>query len=83
MACRWLLLVFCFTACTSSHTPTDGGLLARVTQVTPEEYGQVAARAHQAFLSWRELPAPKRGEVVRQLGNALRELKEAAKQADA
>ena len=58
------------------HTPIDGSLLARVTQVTPEEYERVAARAHQAFLSWRQLPAPKRGEVVRQLGNALRDLKE-------
>ncbi|MCG6920951.1 MAG: aldehyde dehydrogenase family protein, partial [Acidobacteria bacterium] len=56
--------------------PIDGSLLARVTQVTPEEYERVAARAHQAFLSWRQLPAPKRGEVVRQLGNALRDLKE-------
>jgi aldehyde dehydrogenase (NAD+) len=58
------------------HTPIDGSPLARVTQVTPEEYERVAARAHQAFLSWRQLPAPKRGEVVRQLGNALRDLKE-------
>jgi aldehyde dehydrogenase (NAD+) len=58
------------------RTPIDGSPLARVTQVTPEEYDMVAARAHQAFLGWRQLPAPKRGEVVRQLGNALRELKE-------
>jgi aldehyde dehydrogenase (NAD+) len=58
------------------HSPIDGSLLARVTQVTPEEYDKVAARAHEAFLGWRQLPAPKRGEVVRQLGNALRDLKE-------
>jgi aldehyde dehydrogenase (NAD+) len=58
------------------HSPIDGNLLAKVTQVTPEEYDKVAARAQEAFLSWRQLPAPKRGEVVRQLGNALRELKE-------
>ncbi len=58
------------------HSPIDGSLLAQVTQVTPEEYDTVASRAHQAFLSWRQLPAPKRGEVVRQLGNALRDLKE-------
>ncbi|MCG6926048.1 MAG: aldehyde dehydrogenase family protein [Acidobacteria bacterium] len=58
------------------HSPIDGSLLARVTQVSPDEYDQVASRAHEAFLSWRQLPAPKRGEVVRQLGNALRELKE-------
>ncbi len=58
------------------HSPIDGAILARVTQVTAEEYDRVAARAHEAFLSWRRLPAPKRGEVVRQLGNALRALKE-------
>jgi aldehyde dehydrogenase (NAD+) len=57
------------------HTPIDGTLLARVAQVTREEYGKVAARAHEAFRGWRRLPAPRRGEVVRQLGNALRELK--------
>ena len=57
------------------RTPIDGSPLARVTQVTPEEYATVAERAHEAFLSWRMLPAPRRGEVVRQLGNALRELK--------
>jgi aldehyde dehydrogenase (NAD+) len=57
------------------QSPIDGGLLARVTQATEEEYDRVAARAHEAFLGWRQLPAPRRGEVVRQLGNALRELK--------
>jgi aldehyde dehydrogenase (NAD+) len=57
------------------HTPVDGTLLARVAQVTREEFEKVAARAHEAFTGWRRLPAPKRGEVVRQLGNALRELK--------
>jgi aldehyde dehydrogenase (NAD+) len=58
------------------HSPIDGSDLARVTQVTTEEYDKVGARAHEAFLGWRQLPAPKRGEVVRQLGNAVRELKE-------
>ena len=57
------------------HSPIDGSLLARVAQVTAEEYDEVTERAHRAFLGWRQLPAPKRGEVVRQLGNALRELK--------
>jgi len=58
------------------HSPIDGSLLARVTQVTADEYDRVADRAQEAFLAWRQLPAPRRGEVVRQLGNALRELKE-------
>ena len=44
---------------------------------SPAAYDQVAAAAAAAgFRTWREVPAPKRGEVVRDLGNALRELKE-------
>ena len=57
-------------------TPIDGSPLATVTQVTEQEYDTIATGAHEAFLSWRTLPAPKRGEVVRQLGNALRQRKE-------
>ncbi len=58
-----------------SKSPGDGSTLASVTQVTTDEYDQIAHRAHEAFLSWRVLPAPVRGETVRQLGNALREAK--------
>ncbi|MDI1319797.1 MAG: aldehyde dehydrogenase family protein [bacterium] len=57
------------------HSPIDGSLLGRVRQATPEDYEMAVAAAHRAFLAWREVPAPKRGEVVRQLGTALRELK--------
>lgn len=46
-----------------------------MTQVTEDEYDQVVTRAQQAFLEWRKVPAPKRGEVIRQLGNRLRENK--------
>ncbi len=56
-------------------TPIDGTRIATVTQVTETEYEMIAARAHEAFLAWRRLPAPRRGEVVRQLGNRLREFK--------
>ena len=59
-----------------SYNPTSGEPLGRIIQATPATYEVVADRAHQTFLSWREMPAPKRGEVVRDLGNALRELKE-------
>jgi len=59
-----------------SYNPTTGEALAKVIQATPEIYEKVASAAQQAFLKWREVPAPKRGEVVRDLGNALRELKE-------
>ena len=57
------------------HSPIDGSRLAAVREVTEKEYDAIAARAHEAFLQWRKVPAPKRGEVVRQLGNRLREKK--------
>jgi aldehyde dehydrogenase (NAD+) len=58
-----------------SFSPNDGSLLAQVRTATPEEYERVAKRAAAAFQNWQKLPAPKRGEVIRQLGNALREAK--------
>ena len=57
-------------------TPIDGTRIAAVTQVTEEEYHRIVDRAHAAYLGWRRVPAPKRGEVVRRLGNRLREVKE-------
>ncbi|HWP36126.1 MAG TPA: aldehyde dehydrogenase family protein [Gemmatimonadales bacterium] len=56
-------------------TPIDGSRIATVRQVTEREYDRIVDRAHAAFLQWRTVPAPKRGEVVRQLGNRLREFK--------
>ena len=59
-----------------SYNPTTGEPLATITQATPETTRQVIAEAHAAFRTWRSLPAPKRGEIVRDLGNALRQVKE-------
>jgi aldehyde dehydrogenase (NAD+) len=59
-----------------SYNPTTGEALASIVQTTPEIYEKVAAAAQQAFLSWRQVPAPKRGQVVRDLGDALRALRE-------
>lgn len=56
-------------------TPVDGSSIASVRQVTEDEFDAIVDRAHDAFLGWRKIPAPKRGEVVRQLGVALREKK--------
>ncbi|MGE0480295.1 MAG: aldehyde dehydrogenase family protein [Phycisphaerae bacterium] len=56
-------------------TPIDGARIGAVRHVTRVEFDRIVARAHEAFLSWRMVPAPRRGEVVRQLGNRLRELK--------
>ncbi len=59
-----------------SYNPATGEPIARVIQASPEAYGRVMAEATYAFKTWRMLPAPKRGEVVCDLGNALREMKE-------
>ncbi len=60
----------------SSHTPVDGKLIANVTTTTKEQYEQVVTASQDAFKIWREMPAPQRGEIVRQIGDKLREYKE-------
>ncbi len=59
-----------------SYTPVNGALIGSVTQTTREEYEQVIRTAEAAFKVWREIPAPKRGEIVRQYGDLLREYKD-------
>jgi len=59
-----------------SHSPVDGKLIGRVSISTPEQVEHVIEQAHKAFITWRTMPAPKRGEIVRQIGDALREHKE-------
>jgi aldehyde dehydrogenase (NAD+) len=58
-----------------SISPIDGRTLATVKTATPQDYDRVVKRAEAAFRQWQTLPAPKRGEIVRQLGNALRAAK--------
>ncbi|TAL06575.1 MAG: aldehyde dehydrogenase family protein [Verrucomicrobia bacterium] len=58
-----------------SLSPNDGSLLGEIRTATPPEYERALQRAAAAFEKWKTVPAPKRGEVVRQLGNALREAK--------
>ena len=58
-------------------SPVDGTLLASVTNLDREEFDTVLARCHGAFASWRLVPAPKRGEVVKELGDELRRNKAA------
>ena len=55
-----------------ARTPIDGGVTGRVPQVTPAQANVAIGEAHQAFLRWRLVPAPRRGELVRRLGDALR-----------
>jgi aldehyde dehydrogenase (NAD+) len=59
-----------------SYNPTTGEAIAKIVQATPETYEKVASAAQQTFLKWRNIPAPKRGELVHDLGDALREFKE-------
>ena len=56
-----------------SYNPTNGAAIGSVVQATAATYDQVVAAAQQAFVSWRMVPAPKRGLVVRDLGAALRD----------
>lgn len=57
-------------------SPVDGKLIGKVTFTTESEYNEVIKKAQEAFLIWRKMPAPKRGEIVRQYGNLLREFKQ-------
>ena len=59
-----------------SYSPVDGKLIGKVITTTKEDYENVMESAQSAFKSWRLVPAPQRGEIVRQFGNKLRELKQ-------
>lgn len=61
----------------NSFSPVDGKLIAAVNSADKKSYDAVISTAQNAFLEWRQWPAPKRGEVVRQVGDALRKNKEA------
>lgn len=58
-----------------SYSPTNGSYIGSVVSTTPEEYEKVIAEAEKAKLIWRDIPAPKRGEIIRQLGEKLRQEK--------
>ena len=59
-----------------SYSPVDGKLIGRVTATTKDDYEKVLGSALKAFKSFRLIPAPQRGELVRQFGDKLRELKQ-------
>ena len=58
------------------HSPVDGKAIAKVHFAVTTDYENILSQAEKAFTLWRTWPAPKRGEVIRQLGDALREKKE-------
>jgi aldehyde dehydrogenase (NAD+) len=59
-----------------ARSPITGEVMARVRETSPEEVGAAIGRAHLAFLTWRLVPAPRRGELVRLLGEELRAAKQ-------
>ncbi|MCF6131368.1 L-piperidine-6-carboxylate dehydrogenase [Flavobacterium wongokense] len=59
-----------------SHSPVDGQLIAKVKASTAADYEKVMLSATEAFKTFRTMPAPKRGEIVRQFGEKLRQYKE-------
>jgi len=59
-----------------SYSPVDGKLIGKVYATDEKSYRQVVTKSQEAFTEWRTWPAPKRGEVVRQLGDAFRKYKE-------
>lgn len=58
-----------------SHSPIDGSVLGSVRMADSEDYDEAVFRAHKMFPKWRMVPAPKRGEIVREIANALRKHK--------
>jgi aldehyde dehydrogenase (NAD+) len=58
------------------HSPVDGKFIASVYQGSEKDYEKIMKSMEEAFLYWREVPAPRRGEIVRQIGLKLREYKE-------
>jgi aldehyde dehydrogenase (NAD+) len=59
-----------------SYSPVDGKLIASVNSATEADYEAIILKAQEAYLQWRTIPAPKRGEVVRQLAEKIRFYKE-------
>lgn len=60
-----------------SFSPTNGDFIGSAQLTTKEQYQTIIEKATEAFKTWRMVPAPKRGEIVKQIGEALRENKEA------
>ena len=56
----------------SSYSPVDGQLIGKVKTATRQDYDAVMDKAQEAFKTWRMIPAPQRGEIVRQIRDELR-----------
>ncbi|MEL6971799.1 MAG: aldehyde dehydrogenase family protein [Bacteroidota bacterium] len=60
----------------ASYSPVDGEMIGKVSKTSRKEYDAMMETAQAAFLKWRMIPAPQRGEIVRQYGEALRKYKD-------
>jgi len=58
-----------------SRSPVDGALIGKVKSTTKEDYEKVIDTASKAFKTWRTMPSPQRGEIVRKFNDELRRLK--------
>ena len=56
----------------NSYSPVDGKLIASCTSASDADYEAVITKAQEAYKVWRNMPSPKRGEIIRQMGDALR-----------
>lgn len=59
-----------------SVSPIDGQPIAKVKNASWDDYEKIMAKAQETYLTWRKLPAPQRGEIVRQIGCAIRDAKD-------
>ena len=59
----------------ASYSPVDGKLIGKVQSANRQDYDTVVGQAQEAFKTWRLVPAPKRGEIVRQMGEQFRKYK--------
>lgn len=59
-----------------SYSPVDGALIGKVKATTEDDYNRVIETAQEAFKTWRTMPSPQRGEIVRKFNDELRRLKE-------
>src|SRR5687768_8197851 len=59
-----------------SYSPVDGKLVGKVQAADEKTYNLISEQSVSAYKEWRKWPAPKRGEIVRQVGEALRNKKE-------
>lgn len=75
-ACTGTLWLQTNGAVTASYSPINGEKIAEIYNASIDDYELIMSKAQEAFLVWRKWPAPKRGEVVRQIGDALRQSKD-------